>query len=39
MPDEIPYVPAYGHFSHMPTDADRWLEHSSDDTKGALGLP
>jgi alkanesulfonate monooxygenase SsuD/methylene tetrahydromethanopterin reductase-like flavin-dependent oxidoreductase (luciferase family) len=39
MPDEIPYVPAYGHFSHMPTDADRLLEYSSDDTKGALGLP
>jgi hypothetical protein len=39
MPDEIPYVPAYGHFSHMPTDADRLLEYSNDDTKGALGLP
>ena len=39
MPDEIPYVRAYGHFSHMPTVADRLLEYNSDDTKGALGLP
>jgi alkanesulfonate monooxygenase SsuD/methylene tetrahydromethanopterin reductase-like flavin-dependent oxidoreductase (luciferase family) len=39
MPDEIPFVPAYGHFSHIPTDADRLLEHTSDESKGALGLP
>ena len=38
MPDDVPSVPAYGHFSHLPTDADRALEHTSDETKGALGL-
>jgi alkanesulfonate monooxygenase SsuD/methylene tetrahydromethanopterin reductase-like flavin-dependent oxidoreductase (luciferase family) len=36
--DIIPSVPAYGHFSHLPTDADRELEHTSEDTKGSLGL-
>ena len=39
MPDEIPEVAAYGHFSHAPTTEDIALEHAtSDDTKGALGI-
>jgi len=37
MPDEIPFVAAYGHFSHLPTDADRAIE-TSKDTTGSLGV-
>jgi len=39
MPEEIPAVLPYGHFSHMPTAEDIAIEHStSEDTAGALGL-
>jgi hypothetical protein len=39
MPDEIPEVAAYGHFSHAPTEEDIAIERgTSDATKGALGL-
>jgi hypothetical protein len=43
-PDEIPSVPAYGHFSHLPTAEDYEVERSlqergtSAETAGALGL-
>jgi alkanesulfonate monooxygenase SsuD/methylene tetrahydromethanopterin reductase-like flavin-dependent oxidoreductase (luciferase family) len=37
VPDEIPTVAAYGHFSHMPTKEDVALETSAA-TVGALGL-
>jgi alkanesulfonate monooxygenase SsuD/methylene tetrahydromethanopterin reductase-like flavin-dependent oxidoreductase (luciferase family) len=37
MPAEIPRVPAYGRFSHMPTAEDIALETSAE-TTGALGL-
>ena len=40
MPDEIPEVAAYGHFSHVPTAEDVALEHgTSAETAGALGVP
>jgi len=39
MPDEIPEVAAYGHFSHAPTAEDVALDHAtSEDTRGALGV-
>jgi len=39
MPEEIPEVVAYGHFSHLPTAEDIAIENgTSDATVGALGL-
>jgi hypothetical protein len=39
MPEEIPAVLPYGHFSHMPTAEDVAIEHgTSQATAGALGL-
>jgi hypothetical protein len=39
MPDEIPVVRPYGHFSHMPTAEDFAIEKgTSVATTGALGL-
>jgi alkanesulfonate monooxygenase SsuD/methylene tetrahydromethanopterin reductase-like flavin-dependent oxidoreductase (luciferase family) len=39
MPEEIPAVLPYGHFSHMPTAEDFAIEHgTSQATAGALGL-
>jgi alkanesulfonate monooxygenase SsuD/methylene tetrahydromethanopterin reductase-like flavin-dependent oxidoreductase (luciferase family) len=37
MPDEIEPVDSYHRFSHAPTDRDRELQGTSDDTVGALG--
>ena len=36
--DDIPVVPAYGHFGRLPTPDDYEVEGISPDTAGALGI-